>query len=184
MIGVWKIWIANKWRRTCIIRMHGFDADKHPCLPHRVQVHLALRHNTQSNPKNSNQLISNSFRFWKKKTKKIELCKQGCLSLWGSLLDLGLKANFVASRELHKRTRWPNQVWVVGDFHRDKLLINYFSFCLLFATVLFKGFNDSRSRRLSSFWNVDSIGDSLAGWKRWYTIGSVTEALTGVWHEI
>ncbi len=30
-MGVWKIWIANKWRWTCIIRMCGFDADKHPC---------------------------------------------------------------------------------------------------------------------------------------------------------
>ncbi len=31
-MGVWKIWIANKWRPTCIIRMRSFDADKHPCL--------------------------------------------------------------------------------------------------------------------------------------------------------
>ena len=31
-MGVWKIWIANKWRWTCIIRMQGHDADKHPCL--------------------------------------------------------------------------------------------------------------------------------------------------------
>ncbi len=30
-MGVWKIWIANMWRWTCIIRMCGFDADKHPC---------------------------------------------------------------------------------------------------------------------------------------------------------
>ena len=31
-MGVSKIQIANKWRWTCIIRMCGFDADKHPCL--------------------------------------------------------------------------------------------------------------------------------------------------------
>ena len=29
-MGVWKIQIANKWRRTC--RTRSFDADKHPCF--------------------------------------------------------------------------------------------------------------------------------------------------------
>ncbi len=37
-MGVWKIWIANKWRRTCIIRTCGFDADKHPCFPGSFKV--------------------------------------------------------------------------------------------------------------------------------------------------